>query len=70
MLFCNYKNSEDKIDNGPPCVRMIVLESATLEEGSLLLISCMGGRIGNDSRADVWITDDSVSKVFSKYLKI
>lgn len=69
MLFCNYKNSEDKIDHGPPCVRMIVLESATLEEGSLLLIGSMGGRIGNDSRADVWITDDSVSKVFWKYLK-
>ena len=52
-----------KTRKSPPMVRLIVKESTTLEIGSLLLVTCMGAKVGNDSNCDLYITDESVSRV-------
>ncbi|CAG2108637.1 unnamed protein product [Medioppia subpectinata] len=51
--------NEDKSEVSPPLVRMIVKNSSTLELGSLVMVTCMGAKIGNQSNCDVWITDES-----------
>ncbi|XP_012944096.1 angiogenic factor with G patch and FHA domains 1 [Aplysia californica] len=38
--------SDELAENHPPCIRVIVLESDCLTEGSLLIITCAGGVIG------------------------
>ncbi|RWS21305.1 Angiogenic factor with G patch and FHA domains 1-like protein, partial [Leptotrombidium deliense] len=48
------------------CVRMIVESSSTLDEGSLLLITCKGAKIGNDDKCEVYITDNCVSKLHAE----
>lgn len=50
---------EFSLDQVPP-VRMIVLESETMDEGSLLLGSCVGSTLGRDSSNIICIGDESV----------
>lgn len=56
------------------CLRIIVRKSTTLEEGSLLLITCKGAVVGKDADCDVQILDELVSRkhanvVYDKQLK-
>ena len=50
-------------DNHPPCIRVIVLESGHLLEGSLHIITCTGGVIGRLKTSALEIPDINVSKV-------
>lgn len=59
------KSSESgwiKINSIAP-VRLIVQKSTTLDIGSLLLITCMGGKLGQHSNCTVTIPDSTISQV-------
>ncbi|RWS05669.1 angiogenic factor with G patch and FHA domains 1-like isoform X2 [Dinothrombium tinctorium] len=59
-------DDENSMDVHHSCIRMIVKNSTTLDEGSLLLINYMGAKIGNDEKCDVYITDDCISKLHAE----
>lgn len=51
-----------RFNNTAPC-RLVVKHSESLENGSVLLISCMGGKIGQHSNCTVTIPDMTISQV-------
>ncbi|XP_059149033.1 angiogenic factor with G patch and FHA domains 1-like isoform X1 [Physella acuta] len=55
-------------DNHPPCIRVIVLESESLQMGALHIITCAGGMIGREENKGnvLEIPDKSVSKVHAQ----
>ncbi|XP_071964419.1 uncharacterized protein [Antedon mediterranea] len=46
----------------PPCIRMIVTKSESLQPGSLFIITCMGGSIGREGEHTVLIPEIGISK--------
>ncbi|XP_070204779.1 angiogenic factor with G patch and FHA domains 1-like isoform X1 [Littorina saxatilis] len=54
----------------PPCVRVIVQESGTLEVGTFFLVTCPGGTIGRDKdpRHAIQIQDINVSKIHAEIM--
>lgn len=53
--------SNSRLSNVSP-IRLIVLKSATLELGSLMLVSCLGGNVGQAASCTVSIPDLPVSQ--------
>ena len=58
--------SRSKLNKIPP-VRLIVQDADQLDIGSLVLVSCLGGKFGQHSSCAVTIPDVSVSQVCSTF---
>lgn len=60
---------EDISKHYPPCLRVIVQQSATekLKVGTLFLVTCKGGSLGREGEHDVLIPDMNVSKNHLKF---
>ncbi|XP_059149034.1 angiogenic factor with G patch and FHA domains 1-like isoform X2 [Physella acuta] len=67
-LYLCQKNALEIADNHPPCIRVIVLESESLQMGALHIITCAGGMIGREENKGnvLEIPDKSVSKVHAQ----
>ncbi|KAH7645934.1 fha domain containing protein [Dermatophagoides farinae] len=52
-------------NNTAPC-RLVVKQSESLENNSILLISCMGGKIGQHSNCTVTIPDKTISQIHAE----
>ncbi|XP_070204785.1 angiogenic factor with G patch and FHA domains 1-like isoform X2 [Littorina saxatilis] len=67
----NYRSNALEISASyPPCVRVIVQESGTLEVGTFFLVTCPGGTIGRDKdpRHAIQIQDINVSKIHAEIM--
>ncbi|XP_022248590.1 angiogenic factor with G patch and FHA domains 1-like isoform X3 [Limulus polyphemus] len=53
---------EEQCDSLPPCIRLIVVNSENLLEGSLLMVTCTGATVGREEKNGLCIPDSSVSK--------
>ncbi|XP_076355541.1 angiogenic factor with G patch and FHA domains 1-like isoform X1 [Tachypleus tridentatus] len=53
---------EEQCDSLPPCIRLIVVNSENLLEGSLLMVTCSGATVGREEKSGLCIPDSSVSK--------
>ncbi|XP_076355546.1 uncharacterized protein LOC143249497 isoform X3 [Tachypleus tridentatus] len=52
----------EQCDSLPPCIRLIVVNSENLLEGSLLMVTCSGATVGREEKSGLCIPDSSVSK--------
>ncbi|GFS17530.1 angiogenic factor with G patch and FHA domains 1 [Elysia marginata] len=59
---------DELAESHPPCIRVIVLGSDQLKEGSLFIITCAGGTIGREANTGhaIEIPDLNISKLHAK----
>ncbi|XP_022248608.1 angiogenic factor with G patch and FHA domains 1-like isoform X5 [Limulus polyphemus] len=61
-VHCMKETVIEQCDSLPPCIRLIVVNSENLLEGSLLMVTCTGATVGREEKNGLCIPDSSVSK--------